>query len=143
LPMIAESNTVLTLSVALLFYGAMAGSMDVAMNTHAVMLEKRYQRHIMSSFHALFSLGGMAGSALGGLVASRAVPAGIHFWVSGIALAAMSILAYEAAARLGINSVLDCSPLPSRSRQRVGQWPDKRGGLNGRRNTGRNPLTGA
>jgi MFS family permease len=95
LPLIAESNTVLTLSVALFFYGAMAGSMDVAMNTHAVMLEKRYQRHIMSSFHALFSLGGMAGSALGGLVASRAVPAGIHFWVSGIALAAMSILAFR------------------------------------------------
>jgi len=65
LPLIAESKTVLTLSVALLFYGAMGGSMDVAMNTHAVMLEKRYQRHIMSSFHALFSLGGMAGSALG------------------------------------------------------------------------------
>ena len=39
LPLIAESDTVLTLSVALLFYGAMAGSMDVAMNTHAVMLE--------------------------------------------------------------------------------------------------------
>ncbi len=94
LPLIAESNTVLALSVALLFYGAMAGSMDVAMNTHAVMLEKRYQRHIMSSFHALFSLGGMAGSALGGLVASRAVPAGIHFWVSGIVLAAMSMLAF-------------------------------------------------
>ena len=72
----------------------MAGSMDVAMNTHAVMLEKRYQGHIMSSFHALFSLGGMAGSALGGLVASRAVLAGIHFRVSGIALAAMSILAF-------------------------------------------------
>jgi len=65
------------------------------MNTHAVMLEKRYRRHIMSSFHALFSLGGMAGSALGGLVASRGVPAGIHFWVSGIALAAMSMLAFR------------------------------------------------
>ncbi len=61
--------------------------MDV---THAVMLEKRYQRHIISSFHALFSLGGMAGSALGGLVASRAVPAEIHFWVSGIALAGLN-----------------------------------------------------
>src|ERR1700729_2458490 len=95
LPLIAESNTVLALSVALLFYGAMAGSMDVAMNTHALMLEKRYQRHIMSSFHALFSLGGMAGSALGGLVASRAVPAGIHFWASAMALAAMSILAFR------------------------------------------------
>jgi len=95
LPLIAESDTVLALSVALLFYGAMAGSMDVAMNTHAVMLEKRYQRHIMSSFHALFSLGGMAGSALGGLVASRGVPARLHFWVSGIALAAMSIVAFR------------------------------------------------
>ena len=94
LPLIAESNTVLTLSLALLFYGAMGGSMDVAMNTHAVMLEKRYQRHIMSSFHALFSLGGMAGSALGGWVASHAVLARTHFWFSGIALTAMSILAF-------------------------------------------------
>src|SRR5260370_4391742 len=56
LTLIAESNTIPTLSVALLFYGAMAGSMDVAMNTHAVTLEKRYQRHIMSSVHALFSV---------------------------------------------------------------------------------------
>ena len=30
-----------------------------------------------------------------GLVASRAVPAGIYFWVSDIALAAMSILAFR------------------------------------------------
>ena len=95
LPLIAESDTVLTLSLALLFYGAMGGSMDVAMNTHAVMLEKRYQRHIMSSFHALFSLGGMAGSAFGGWVASHAVLARTHFWFSGIALTAMSILAFR------------------------------------------------
>jgi MFS family permease len=93
--LIAESNTVLTLSLALLFYGAMGGSMDVAMNTHAVMLEKRYQRHIMSSFHALFSLGGMAGSGLGGWVASHAVLARTHFWFSGIAITAMSMLAFR------------------------------------------------
>jgi MFS family permease len=93
--LIAESNTVLTLSLALLFYGAMGGSMDVAMNTHAVMLEKRYHRHIMSSFHALFSLGGMVGSGLGGWVASHAVLARTHFWFSGIALTAMSVLAFR------------------------------------------------
>jgi MFS family permease len=95
LPLIAESRTVLALSLALLFYGAMAGSMDVAMNTHAVMLEKRYQRHIMSSFHALFSLGGMAGSALGGLVASRGIPARTHFWVGGVALAGVAMVAFR------------------------------------------------
>src|SRR3984957_15902806 len=49
----------------------------------------------MSSFHALFSLGGMAGSALGGLVASRGVPARVHFWVSGVALVAISTLAFR------------------------------------------------
>jgi fucose permease len=67
LPVIAETHSVIGLSGALLFYGAMAGSMDVAMNTHAVLLERQYKRHIMSSFHALFSVGGMAGSVLGGL----------------------------------------------------------------------------
>jgi MFS family permease len=37
----------------------------------------------------------MAGSALGGLVASRGVPARVHFWVSGIALVAISTLAFR------------------------------------------------
>lgn len=95
LPFLAQSNSVLGLSVALLFYGATAGAMDVSMNTHAVMLEKLHQRHIMSSFHALFSLGGMAGSALGGLIASRAISVGIHFWFSGIVLIVMSLLAFR------------------------------------------------
>src|SRR5258708_12655419 len=81
LPLIAESNTVLTLSVALLFYGAMAGSMDVAMNTHAVMLEKRYQRHIISSFHPLFTLREMAGSPLRALLPPPPFPAGLPFCV--------------------------------------------------------------
>jgi hypothetical protein len=54
--LIAESNTVLTLSVALLFYGAMAGSMDVAMNTHAVMLEKRYPPPTCIKVDALHAL---------------------------------------------------------------------------------------
>src|SRR3979490_3186837 len=72
-----------------------AGSMDVAMNTHAVMLEKRDQGHTMLVDLHVVNLGKMGGYALGGLVASRAVPAGIHFWVSGIALAAMSILAFR------------------------------------------------
>ena len=94
LPAIAEANSVVTLSLALLFYGAMAGSMDVSMNTHVVQLEKQCQRHILSSFHALFSLGGMAGAALGGFVASRGIPATVHFWISGIALAAISLVAF-------------------------------------------------
>jgi MFS family permease len=81
LPLLAESSSVVTLSMALLFFGVMAGSMDVAMNTHAVLLERQFRRrHIMPSFHALFSLSGMAGSALGGLVASFQVTSATHLW---------------------------------------------------------------
>src|ERR1700723_126956 len=95
LPMLAESGSVVTLSMALLFFGFMAGSMDVAMNTHAVLLERQFQRPIMSSFHALFSLGGMAGSAFGGLVASFQVNSAIHLSLSGITLAVMSLVAFK------------------------------------------------
>jgi predicted MFS family arabinose efflux permease len=95
LPLLAECRSVVTLSMALLFFGFMAGSMDVAMNTHAVLLERQFRRHIMSSFHALFSLGGMAGSALGGLAASFQVTSAMHFWLSGITLAVMSLVAFK------------------------------------------------
>src|SRR4029434_3424904 len=42
--------------------GACNGSLDVAMNAHGVLVEHAYRRPIMSSFHALFSLGGLVGA---------------------------------------------------------------------------------
>ena len=42
------------------------GALDVAMNAQAVLVEERYGRPIMSSFHGLFSLGGLVGAALAG-----------------------------------------------------------------------------
>lgn len=59
------------LSAALVLFGCFAGAMNVSMNAQAVFLEGQYGRPIMSSFHALFSLGGMFGAFLGGLAAAR------------------------------------------------------------------------
>lgn len=42
--------------------GAFYGAMDVAMNAHAIAVEQRLGRPVMSSFHALYSLGGLAGA---------------------------------------------------------------------------------
>ncbi|WP_309082757.1 MFS transporter [Chelativorans sp.] len=53
---------------ALFFFGAMLGSMDVAMNSNAVVVERRLQKAIMSSSHGFWSLGGFAGAGLGGLM---------------------------------------------------------------------------
>ena len=67
LPRPVISDNVLALSLSLAVLGAANGTLDVSMNAHALSIERRYQRPIMSSFHALFSLGGAAGAALAGI----------------------------------------------------------------------------
>src|SRR3712207_3740726 len=43
--------------------GACNGAMDVSMNTNATVVETAWTKAIMSSFHAFFSLGGLAGAS--------------------------------------------------------------------------------
>lgn len=58
---------------ALVIFGACNGAMDVAMNSQAVAVEKRYPKPIMSSFHGFFSLGGLTGSGLGGIALANGI----------------------------------------------------------------------
>lgn len=44
--------------------GVALGSLDVAMNVHAIEVEHAAARPLMSGFHALFSVGGIAGSSV-------------------------------------------------------------------------------
>lgn len=73
--------------------GALRGAADTALNAHGVQIERFYQRPIMSSFHAFFSLGGFVfgilASYLAGLSEDSAV---IPFTVAGITLALLSLL---------------------------------------------------
>jgi len=57
-----------TAAIALFLIGALVGGMDVAMNANAVEVEKRQGRAIMSSCHGFWSLGGVAGAGLGGVL---------------------------------------------------------------------------
>jgi MFS family permease len=47
--------------------GVTAGMLDVSMNSQAVMVEQQHGKPIMTSFHALFSLGMVAGAGCGAL----------------------------------------------------------------------------
>ncbi|MCW5909477.1 MAG: MFS transporter [Cyclobacteriaceae bacterium] len=47
--------------------GITAGMLDVSMNAQAVMVEQQYRRPIMTSFHALFSIGMAIGAGCGAL----------------------------------------------------------------------------
>lgn len=63
------THSALALSLVLLVFGAAYGGINVAMNSAAVELVAALRRPVMPSFHAAFSLGGMVGAGLGGLVA--------------------------------------------------------------------------
>ena len=79
------------LTAALALYGVFSGAMNVSMNAQAVALEQRSGRAIMSSFHALFSFGGMAGSALGAVFASQHISPAVHFAAAGTLFAVAAL----------------------------------------------------
>jgi predicted MFS family arabinose efflux permease len=81
----ALARNAVELGIALGLLGMAAGSMDVSMNAQGVAVEERYGRSLMSSFHALFSIGGMAGAAIGGAVASAGVDPSLHLATAGAA----------------------------------------------------------
>jgi MFS family permease len=63
LPGLATSGW--ALGAALLVLGLGNGCLDVSMNAHAVQVERGYGRPVMSTFHAVFSLGGVAAALVG------------------------------------------------------------------------------
>ncbi|MEU1406039.1 MFS transporter [Streptomyces sp. NPDC005728] len=68
------THSAVTLGAVLLLFGAAYGGINVAFNSAAVDLVAALGRPVMPSFHAAFSLGGMLGAGLGGLVAGALSP---------------------------------------------------------------------
>ena len=64
---IAFSNTLIELRVALFLLGYATATHDIAMNAHAVTLEKKSSKRMMGFFHANFSIGTLFGGLFGGL----------------------------------------------------------------------------
>jgi predicted MFS family arabinose efflux permease len=64
------------LLIVLAVFGCGMATLDVAMNAEASAVEEALARPIMSSLHGMFSIGGMAGAAIGGaLIAHGFAPA--------------------------------------------------------------------
>ncbi|NEB39606.1 MFS transporter [Streptomyces sp. SID14515] len=82
----AQTHSALALGLVLLVFGAAYGGMNVAMNSAAVDLVATLRRPVMPSFHAAFSLGGMVGAGLGGLVAGGLSASTHLFLLAGIGL---------------------------------------------------------
>jgi MFS family permease len=61
---IALAPSLILFVIAALLFGAAKGGVDVGINAQAVVVEKCYGQPIMSSFQALWSVGGLAGGFL-------------------------------------------------------------------------------
>ena len=94
LPAVAPS--LILLIAALFINGAANGSLNVAMNAQASTVERVHGRPIMSSFHALFSGGGLAGAAGGGMIAAGGASAQLHLAVVGGVMIALVVVAARA-----------------------------------------------
>jgi fucose permease len=87
---VALATNVWFAAVALWLFGAMIGTMDVAMNANAVVVEQKLSRAIMSSSHGFWSLGGFAGSGAGGVIIQNYGHVPHAMMVTVIAIAAVA-----------------------------------------------------
>jgi MFS family permease len=92
LPAVVLIPSLPLLVAALAVFGAIMGTMDVSMNAGAVAVERAFPRPVMSSFHGMWSVGGLAGAALGGIVL-ESFPAGVH--LAGATLVALALAAWS------------------------------------------------
>lgn len=81
------------LMAAMFGFGIAAGTMDVAMNAHAVQLQTAAGRSLMTSFHASYSFAALAGGLVGGAFAWAGVGTAADFTAVAIPAAVVAVLA--------------------------------------------------
>jgi predicted MFS family arabinose efflux permease len=74
----------------LTFYGMMAGANDVSVNSQAAAVERALGRSTMSRFHAMFSVAGMIGASVGGMLAARGISPRLHLGIACVVFLAFA-----------------------------------------------------
>ncbi|WP_026472058.1 MFS transporter [Alkanindiges illinoisensis] len=88
LPGLTIWNTLLMMAISLFLFGVAAGSFGVALNLQAVIVEKNSLRSLMSSFHGMCSLGGLAGV----MTVTCLLAAGVSPLVSAVAISMLLLV---------------------------------------------------
>jgi fucose permease len=81
------------LIVGLLGFGLVLGGLEVAMNAQAVAVEERAGRPLMSTFHALFSTGGLVGAGIASVLLAGGLSGAAEAALVALSLAAVSLIA--------------------------------------------------
>jgi fucose permease len=108
LPLLAPHPVLVALGLAVL--GAASASQDVAMNSHGVKVEKDLGRPIMSSLHAGWAFGGMAGAGFAAALAAFGVDPRV---TGALASALLLALLVATARRIGHGSAAEGDEAPA------------------------------
>ena len=82
--LISLAGSIGQLWVILFLFGMIGNLCNISVNTQAVAVEKLYGRSIMAGFHAIWSLAGFTGAAVGNLLIAFNATLFLHFLVIGI-----------------------------------------------------------
>ena len=82
------------LGVVLFFFGSSRNLMNLSMNAQAIGVQALYSRSIMSSFHAIWSMAGFAGAALGYLMVTLNIIPAWHLLGVSLILSALTLYYY-------------------------------------------------
>ncbi|GAA2016520.1 MFS transporter [Nakamurella flavida] len=80
-------------AVALFLAGAMDAVTDVAQNAHGLVVQRRYGRSIINSFHAIWSIGAVTGGAMAAGAIALGLPIGVHLGISAVVFSAVALTA--------------------------------------------------
>ncbi len=80
----AFANDAPSLAGGIFVLGASVGILDVGMNANGVVVERKYNRSIFSSLHAMWSFGGIVGAIIGGVALSLTAPMRVTLTITGI-----------------------------------------------------------
>ena len=103
--------------------GVSSGVWDVAMNIHGADVERRSRRSMMPRFHAVFSVGMVAGALIGVGMVALGVPLTAHLLIVAGVVSAVAI----PAARCFLDVITEPpGPAPEGARRPLARWTERR-----------------
>lgn len=91
----AYAFNLFTLAIALYAFGAVHGTLNIAMNANAVEVERAWAKPIITSFHAVYSIGGFLGAAIGGAFAHAGLSPAVTFLAVAAGVVAIAVRAHR------------------------------------------------